>query len=331
MKNTKLYTTALVASVLSVISASAAASTYEVSVTNLTYGMHFTPLILATHSPSAQMFSAGVAASPQLQAIAEGGDTSSMAALLDSVDATVITGDGLLAPGGTATFMINDSEGDVFSMAGMLLPTNDGFAGVNSASLPSGSAGTSVSINVLGYDAGTEANDEVVGSGAPGEAGFPAPPPVVATGTGTGAVGVPTQAEGFVHIHRNVLGDLDANGGISDINATVHRWLNPVARITITKMGGDNGESGVTSVIGLNAQTYSKSALEVFWQAATSAESYVTGYEIRRDGALVDTRDGTSFFDDNLQAGTEYTYEIRAMDAAGNIGGPSSVSVRTNP
>ncbi len=327
MKRSTFYKAALVAAMASVVSATAAASTYEVTVINLTNGMHFTPLILATHSPSAQMFRSGAAASPQMQAIAEGGDTSGMAALLTSVGATVVTGDGLLAPGGTATFMIDDGEGDVFSMAGMLLPTNDGFAGVSSANLPTGAAGSRVVLNVPGYDAGTEANDEVVGSGAPGEAGFPAPPPVVASGTGTGASGVPTQAEGFVHIHRNVLGDLDATGGISDINATVHRWLNPVARVIITKVGG---ESGVTSVAGLNGQVYSTSALEIFWQAATSADSYVTGYEIRRDGTLVDTRDGTSFFDDNLQADTEYTYEIRAIDAAGNVGGPSSVSVRTN-
>ena len=330
MQRSKLYTAALVAAITSTASATAAAASYEVRVTNLTNGMHFTPLILATHSPSAQMFRAGTAASPQMQAIAEGGDTSGMAALLESVGATVVTGDGLLAPGGTATFMIDDTDGDVFSMSSMLLPTNDGFAGVSSAALPSGGAGARVVLNVLGYDAGTEANDEVVGSGAPGEAGFPAPPPVVASGTGTGASGVPTQAEGFVHIHRNVLGDLDTNGGISDINATVHRWLNPVARVTITMVGGDSGESAVTTVSNLNGQAYSTSALEIFWQPATSASSYVTGYEIRRDGTLVDTRDGTSFFDDNLQADTEYTYEITAMDAAGNTGGPSSVSVRTN-
>ena len=89
----------------------------------------------------------------------------------------------------------------------------------------------------LGYDAGTEANDELIGSGAPGEAGFPAPLPIVASGTGTGASGVSSSAEGFVHVHRNVLGDSDATGGQSDINSTVHRWLNPVARITVTISG----------------------------------------------------------------------------------------------
>jgi len=40
--------------------------------------------------------------------------------------------------------------------------------------------------------------------------------------------------EGNVHIHRNGLGDADINGGKSDLDATVHRWLNPVARLTVT-------------------------------------------------------------------------------------------------
>ena len=158
MQRSKLYTAALVAAMATTVSATAAASTYEVSVTNLTNSMHFTPLVLATHSPSAQKFSAG-----------------------------------------TATFMIDDGEGDVFSMSGMLLPTNDGFVGVSSAALPTGAAGARVVLNVLGYDAGTEANDEVVGSGAPGEAGFPAPPPVV--DTGTGASGVPTHDLFYYFVH----------------------------------------------------------------------------------------------------------------------------------
>ena len=45
--------------------------------------------------------------------------------------------------------------------------------------------------------------------------------------------GVAADVEGFVHIHRNVLGDTSATDGVSDIDATVHRWLNPVASVTI--------------------------------------------------------------------------------------------------
>ena len=36
-----------------------------------------------------------------------------------------------------------------------------------------------------------------------------------------------------VHIHPGVLGDTDMNGGASDLDSRVHRWLNPVARVTV--------------------------------------------------------------------------------------------------
>lgn len=191
----------------------AMAADYQVTVTNLTSGMHFTPLIASAHSPEVAMFQPGHTASTELQAIAEGGNVAPMAALLESVGASVTTGDGLLAPGATTTLMLTDAGNDdntVLSIAGMLLPTNDGFVGLNSVHLPMGSGSATMSWTANGYDAGTEANNELVGSGAPGEAGFPAPAPIVATGTGVGGSGVPGNAEGFVHIHRNVLGDLDA-------------------------------------------------------------------------------------------------------------------------
>jgi len=54
--------------------------------------------------------------------------------------------------------------------------------------------------------------------------------------SGTGGSGIGAIAEGFVHIHRNVLGDADPTGGASDMDKTVHRWLNPVARVTISRV-----------------------------------------------------------------------------------------------
>ena len=47
--------------------------------------------------------------------------------------------------------------------------------------------------------------------------------------------GVTTEEQNTtVHIHRGALGDDMADGGISDLNNTVHRWLNPVAKVTVT-------------------------------------------------------------------------------------------------
>jgi len=310
------------------LATSASAADYRVMVTNLTSGIHFTPLIIATHDPSVAMFQSGTKASSQLQAIAEGGDISGMASLLESIGAGVATGDGLVAPSAITEFTVSGNAGDVLSLAGMLLPTNDGFVGLNSVKLPQN--GMTYSYNANGYDAGTEGNDEVVGSGAPGEAGFPAPPPIVATGTGTGATGIHVEAEGYVHIHRNVIGDLDENGGFSDINAAVHRWLNPVARVTITSIDGGNSGGGVSTVHDLSGVSYSQSALEIFWQPASSDDGYIRDYEVRRNGTVVTNTNGLSFFEDGLRAGTAYEYSVIAIDSNGNRGAAATVSVSTN-
>ncbi len=326
-KKTKIWLG--LATSLGVVSAVNAAD-YEVTVTNLTYSIYFTPLIAAAHPGDVRMFRAGEEASPQLQMIAEGGDVSGMAELLEGIGASVGTGGGLLAPGQSETITVNSDGGNGFlSVATMLLPTNDGFTGVNAIDL--GSINGSATFNAIGYDAGTEANDELVGSGAPGEAGFPAPPPVVASGTGTGGTGVQTEAEGFVHVHRGVLGDMDPNGGVSDINSAEHHWLNPVARVTVRLVGGDDsqGAAGPSAVASLSAETYSSSAVEIFWGDAESSDSIVSSFEVTRDGVVVSTNDGRSFYESGLDAGTTYTYQVTAIDAEGRRGPGTTVTVAT--
>lgn len=218
------------------ISTSAFATDFSVSVTNLTQGIYFTPLLIAAHDSDNRLFSSGTAASASLQAMAEGGDISGLVTDLTPSGAEIVENPaaGLLGPGMNATAALNtDStpENAYLSVVAMMLPTNDGFIGLNAVEIPT-EPGT-YTYNVNAYDAGTEGNDEIRGSGAPGEAGFPAPGPVDVA-SGFNGTGFTTASEDFVHIHRNVIGDTDANGGVSDIDATVHRWLNPVAKVTIT-------------------------------------------------------------------------------------------------
>jgi hypothetical protein len=212
------------------------AAEYLLTISNLTRGIYFTPLLVAAHNRSASLFTAGETASAGLQAMAEGGDISGLVADLQSLNATIIENPaaGLLGPGATTTATLNtDGSPDniLLSTVAMMLPTNDGFVGLNSVMLPS-TVGESLTYQVDAYDAGTEANDEVRGSGAPGMPGFPAPGPID-TASGNNATGINSTAESFIHIHRNVLGDFSSADGISDIDATVHRWLNPVARFTV--------------------------------------------------------------------------------------------------
>lgn len=226
----------LIATLAVLASASTQAAQLDIEITNLTRGSYFTPLLVAAHVPGERIFASTTPASANLQAMAEGGDIAGLVADMNAINATVVANpaEGLLGPGGSTTASLNTDgapDNTRLSIVAMLLPSNDGFMGLNAIAIPE-AAGTYV-FNVNAYDAGTEGNDEVIGSGAPGEAGYPAPPPVAAA-SGTGGTGVDAEAEGFVHIHRVVLGDTDLEAGFSDIDSTVHRWLNPVVRVVVT-------------------------------------------------------------------------------------------------
>lgn len=221
---------------LAAVAAPAGAADFNVDIINLTRGSYFTPFLVAAHAESARLFTTGESASASLQSMAEGGDISMLVEDVEALNATFVANpaSGLLAPGQrTSTSLNTDDAPDNtrLSIVAMILPSNDGFMGLNAITIPS-EPGRYV-YNVNAYDSGTEANDEVVGSGAPGEPGYPAPPPVLAA-SGSGGTGISATAEGFVHIHRNVLGDDDIAGGASDIVNTVHRWLNPVVRVVVT-------------------------------------------------------------------------------------------------
>lgn len=225
---------ALGATTLTLLAASASAAEISVTLTNLTGGMHFTPRLLVAHSGDVDLFEVGSPASTGLATIAEGGDTSVLAGDLDAMPGTNThqTFGGLLEPATvSAVYSFDTGDFPYLSMASMLLPTNDAFVGLDSWVIPT-SPGT-YTINLNAYDAGTEANDEIVnGGGALGTAGIPAAP---GGNAGTGATGVTaTEANNNVHIHRGQLGDNDPNGGRSDVDSSIHRWLNPVARLTVT-------------------------------------------------------------------------------------------------
>ena len=217
------------------VSPSLLAASYSVTVQNLTQGTYFTPLLVSAHPSSMKLFSAGMPASAHLQAMAEGGDISGLEMDMMTAGAMSVANPagGLLAPGMSTTAELGDlgAANTQLSIAAMLLPTNDGFVTLNNLTLPTAPGTYTYMLNA--YDAGTEANDEIRGSGALGVAGMPVPPPLEAL-VGTGGTGIAGAAEGFVHIHRGVLGDHSMMDGMSDINAASQRWLNPVARVTLT-------------------------------------------------------------------------------------------------
>jgi len=231
---TRLALRTLAATVCACMAMPAAATQFSVRITNLTNGITYTPFLVAAHPATTSLFTVGEVASPQLQTMAEGGDIAGLVTELEAVNATVVANPagGLLGPAESTTADLNTDGTDntLLSVVAMLLPTNDAFAGLNAIPIPT-EPGVYVH-NVNAYDAGTEANDEIVnGGGAPGAPGIPAAP----GGSGTGATGVTgVDTNNTVHIHRGAIGDTDPTGGASDLDSTVHRWLNPVVRVTIT-------------------------------------------------------------------------------------------------
>lgn len=209
------------------------ASEVEVKIVNNTGYSNFTPLLVAAHPSTSTLFTVGEAASVSLQMMAEGGNTAGLETDLSALSANVVANPagGLLAPGINATATLTtDTANDSLSIVAMILPTNDGFIALNNWKIPTTPGEYTVNLNA--YDAGTEANDEIInGAGAPGMPGIPADP---SGNGGTGATGMMTTIEGFVHIHRGVLGDSNATGGKSDLDSIKHRWLNPVATAIIT-------------------------------------------------------------------------------------------------
>ena len=84
-----------------------------------------------------------------------------------------------------------------------------------------------------------------------------------------------------------------------------------------------NDDTG-TTIQNLRGEVYSSSALEIFWDAE-NAPVDVT-FNVRRNGDLVTTTNGRSFFDEGLAAGTAFTYTVETVGANDAV----SVSLTTD-
>ncbi len=185
---------------------------FEVTITNITSGQTFTPLLVVSHSPRINLFELGEPATDELAIVAEAGDVGPLAALLSGLHGKVLaTADsgGLLAPGESVTVEIPaGGRFDRISVVGMLIPTNDTFVALDSERIKYWEK----AYLVPAYDSGSEYNDELC-------ANIPGP---VCGGEGYSDAG----GEGYVHISRGI-------SGIADLEPANYDWRNPVAEITI--------------------------------------------------------------------------------------------------
>ena len=201
--------------------AGASAMDYEVTVTNLTRGQQFTPILVASHKAGVRLFELGTPATSQLRTLAEEGNVVPLTALLlgnpDVRD--VVNSGALLNPGHSVTQRVSTRGNfDNVSVAAMLIPTNDAFFAVNDLEGPNGQH--TIVVFSPAYDAGTERNDETCAS---------IPGPFFAECNGKGGGGAPGGGEGYVHIHAGI-------HGVGDLHPELRDWRNPVARITIRRI-----------------------------------------------------------------------------------------------
>ena len=231
----RILSLVLAAAVLSVGAFSALAfssngggNEFDVTVTNLTRGQQFTPILVVSHKKDVSLFSLGQSVSDQLATLAETGDTVPLTELLMANPGVkdVVTVGPLLDPGDSRTITIQGGgKYKYLSLASMMIPTNDGFIALNGVRALTGKDTTYVS---PGYDAGSEVNDELCAS-------IPGPFFIECGGPGSG--GAPGSGEGYVHINAGM-------HGIGDMDASERDWRNPVAWVSVEKVDGgdDDGE-----------------------------------------------------------------------------------------
>lgn len=221
MKNLKPLITALALILSSTALAqgnSVHEAAYEVTITNVTQGVYFTPMIVVTHTPDVALFELGQAPSQAIADLAEAGATGPLTEALEHAGAAFdiqYTTDGLIGPGESRTVIVHASlrKFSSLSLAGMLLPTNDSFTAVNG--LPLDKKLQYTSVYTLGYDAGSELNDELC-------ANIPGPQCMgAALSDGLG--------EGYVHISPGIQ-------GVGDLTPADHDWRNPVAMVTVNRI-----------------------------------------------------------------------------------------------
>ena len=221
------------------LSTQARAEILDVTIENLApiNGNFLTPVWVALHDGSFDIYDQGVAASAALEAIAEDGNTAPISAAFTAsgagtVQGTIVGPSGPIAPGDVATmrFQVDPSSPSsrYFSFATMIIPSNDAFVanGDPTSLAVFDGLGNFVGVDIFiagsqVLDAGTEVNDEL---------------PMNTAFFGQMMPNTGTDENGVVSLHPGFLPA--GSGGILDdpmfANADFTRSNYPVAQIRVT-------------------------------------------------------------------------------------------------
>jgi hypothetical protein len=195
---------------------------YEVTVSNLTYGQPLSPIAVILHDEGS-FWQTGESASLALETLAESGDNSSF--LTEELVLSAQSGTGVIMPGMSETIEVSltDNQPDLISIATMLVNTNDAFSGINAMDLTNLGVGESISLTTRSYDAGTEKNSELV-STIPGPA---------SSGAGEGFNEMRDDLN-MVGMHAGVV---SVDYGLStSVLTQSHKFDNPTLHITINRI-----------------------------------------------------------------------------------------------
>lgn len=197
---------------------------FSITVTNLTSNQPLSPLALVFHDTGYGGVTPGAAASAALEKLAEGGDNADFLAEADSharVGASA-AGSGIIAPGGSEAVMVSGVPRDrtLLTLVTMLVNTNDAIAALDGVQLGALDENESLALQVLAYDAGTEANSEAM-------ADIPGP---AAGGEGYNAQ---RDDRDLIVVHPGVISAGD--GLATSVLDGTHRFDNPVARVVVTR------------------------------------------------------------------------------------------------
>ncbi len=201
---------------------------FEISVVNLTAAQPFSPIAVIAHGGEYSAFTVGEAATPGLERLAEAGDNAEFIdeAEADAAVVATVSGDGPLGPGATEILSIEVEEDQLAGLQvtgiTMLVNTNDAITAARGLSLEGMEVGDSIQVSIISYDSGTESNTEAAGT-IPGPA---------------------DEGEGFNAARDDIADEVRAHPGVltaddglaASVLTEVHRWDNPVARVSVTRV-----------------------------------------------------------------------------------------------
>jgi len=130
--------------------------------------------------------------------------------------------------------------------------------------------------------------------------------------------------EGVSHYENQLTAGTNYEYQVMAINSQGERSV--PASVSFKTKGVTTQETSVATPTGLRASVYSRSSAEIFWDRPAT---FGLTYEIIRSEQVVKITDGVSYYDNDLRAGTSYTYQVVAIDATGQRSQPAIVVLNT--